>query len=329
MNVPAISVAMSVYNNAAFLDQAVESILGQSLSDFEFLIVDDGSNDGSSAILDGYAARDSRIRIIRQENRGLIASLNRLLSEARAPLIARMDGDDISLPERFERQVAFLDVNPDHGVVGTWSRDINERGQTHAGEFREPPTSHEALVAESDKGPLLAHPSVMMRTNVVREAGGYRAAFRHCEDYDLWLRLSERTKLCSLPERLLLYRHSPAQVSNRHIVAQQVGAAIAFAAHLEREAGRPDPTEGLETLPPIGELDALFGREGVTRAIREKVAKGIVYSRVALRGEGFDLLLDHIRDGGSRDGLWRTAGRLLKLGEPIRALRLATALAAG
>jgi glycosyltransferase involved in cell wall biosynthesis len=112
MNVPAISVAMSVYNNAAFLDQAVESILGQSLSDFEFLIVDDGSNDGSSAILDGYAARDSRIRIIRQENRGLIASLNRLLSEARAPLIARMDGDDISLPERFERQVAFLDVNP-------------------------------------------------------------------------------------------------------------------------------------------------------------------------------------------------------------------------
>jgi hypothetical protein len=169
----------------------------------------------------------------------------------------------------------------------------------------------------------------MMRTNVVREAGGYRAAFRHCEDYDLWLRLSERTKLCSLPERLLLYRHSPAQVSNRHIVAQQVGAAIAFAAHLEREAGRPDPTEGLETLPPIGELDALFGREGVTRAIREKVAKGIVYSRVALRGEGFDLLLDHIRDGGSRDGLWRTAGRLLKLGEPIRALRLATALAAG
>jgi glycosyltransferase involved in cell wall biosynthesis len=328
MSVPAISVAMSVYNNAAFLDQAVESILAQSFGDFEFLIVDDGSNDGSSEILDTYAARDRRIRIIRQENRGLIASLNRLLDEARAPLIARMDGDDISLPLRFERQIAFLEAHPDHGVVGSWSRDIDASGRTRAGEFREPPTSHEALVARADKGPLLAHSSVMMRSEVVRQAGGYRAAFRHCEDYDLWLRLSERTKLCSLPERLLLYRHSLGQVSCAHVFAQQIGAAIAFEAHAERIAGRPDPTAGLERLPPVDRLDALFGREGVARVVREKVAKGIVYSPIALRGEGYDLLLDHVREGGSQEGLWRTVARLLKLGEPARALRLAATLAA-
>jgi glycosyltransferase involved in cell wall biosynthesis len=328
MSVPAISVAMSVYNNVDFVDQAVESILAQSFADFEFLIVDDGSTDGSSDVLDRYAARDRRIRVIRQENRGLIVSLNRLLEEARAPLIARMDGDDVSLPARFKRQVAFLTANPDHGVVGTWSRDIDADGATRAGEFREPPTSHEALVASRDKGPLLAHSSVMMRRAVVREAGGYRAAFRHCEDYDLWLRLSERTKLCSLPERLLLYRHSPTQVSYKHVLAQQLGAAVAFAAHLERAAGRPDPTDGLETLPRVDELDALFGREGVTREVREKVAKGIVYSPIGLRGEGFDLLLEHIREGGAREGLWRTAGRLVKLGAPGRALRLAATLAA-
>lgn len=324
---PRISVAMSVYNNAPFLAEAIESILGQTFGDFEFLIVDDGSRDGSGAIIDAYAARDPRIRAIHQENRGLVASLNRLIDEARAPLIARMDGDDIALPERFERQVAFLDAHPDHGVVGTCTDDIDEAGRiTFNRDFH--PLDHQSLLAALGHGPVLCHPSVMMRRDVVQAAGGYRSAFVHCEDYDLWLRLADRTQLCSLPDRLLHYRRSAGQISSAHALQQQIGAAVAYLAWRERQAGRPDPTAGLTRLPPVGELDALFGREGVAREVRERVAPNLVYSERALRSGGFDLLLQYVREGGNKRGLWRTAGRLVKLGEPARAARLAAVLAA-
>ncbi|HEX8444046.1 MAG TPA: glycosyltransferase [Allosphingosinicella sp.] len=327
MSGPTISVAMSVHNNAPHLAPAIESILAQTFGDFEFLIVNDGATDGSGAIIDAYAARDERIRAIHQENRGLIASLNRLLNEARAPLVARMDGDDIALPARFERQLAFLHAHPNHGVVGTWTLDIDETGGPRAETPRDQPTSHEAVIATLETVNPLCHPSVMMRRDAVLAAGGYHAGYRHCEDYDLWLRMSESTRLCSIPERLMLYRHSASQVSNRHILAQAIGAAIAWLAHVERREGRPDPTENLATLPPIGQLDDLFGRRGIDAAVRAKVAASIVHSPLALRGEGYQLLLDHVRTGGAKAGLWRTAGRLVKFREPARALRLAAALA--
>ncbi len=327
MSAPTISVAMSVYNNAPHLGPAIESICAQSFADFEFLIVNDGSSDGSGAIIDAFAARDRRIRPIHQENRGLIASLNRMLDEARAPLIARMDGDDIALPARFERQLAFLAARPDHGVVGTWARCIDEDGAERAELCRDQPTSHDELLTQLESGPLLCHPSVMMRRDIVRTVGGYRHAYRHAEDYDLWLRLSERTKLASIPERLLLYRHSETQVSSRHVVPQATAVAVAWLAHLERTQGRSDPTERLTALPPIEALDTLFGRPGTARGVRAKVAASICYSPVAMRGDGFDMLLSHVRDGGATDGLWRTAGRLIKFGEPARAFRLAAALA--
>ena len=108
MILPRLSVAMSVYNNAAYLPHAIESILAQTFADFEFMIVDDGSTDESGAIIDRFASVDSRIRPIHQDNAGLIVSLNRMINRAQAPLIARMDGDDIALPERFARQVMPL-----------------------------------------------------------------------------------------------------------------------------------------------------------------------------------------------------------------------------
>ena len=323
---PRLSVAMAVYNNAPFLAEAIESILAQTMSAFEFLIVNDGSTDGSAAIIDRYAEQDARIRAIHQPNCGLVASLNLMIEEARAPLIARMDGADISLPTRFERQLAFLDANPDYGVVGTSTHDLDEKGGLTLNEDFHP-LDHDAFLAALETGPWLCHPSVVMRRDVVRAAGGYRAAFRHCEDYDLWLRLSEVTKLCTIPDRLFHYRRSPDQVSSAHVLEQLTGAAIAYAAHCEREAGRPDPTDGLDRLPPIDRLDALFGHEGVSRDVRTKVAPAIVWCERALRGEGFPLLLAHIREGGDRSGLWRTALRLLKLGEPRRAARLALTLA--
>jgi glycosyltransferase involved in cell wall biosynthesis len=326
MSLPAISVAMSVYNNGPYLAEAIESILEQSFGDFELLVVNDGSTDESRSIIDGFAARDRRVRAIHQENRGLVPSLNRLLEEARGPLVARMDGDDISLPERFEKQIAFLADNPDHGVIGTWATCIDETGALR-GNCGEKPVTHEEMVAGFESGPLLCHPSVIMRRDVVRAVGGYRAAYRHCEDYDLWLRLGSVTRLANLRERLILYRHSESQVSSRHVVEQQVNAAIAFAAYRERAEGRPDPTDGLDSLPPLDSIDAVFGRAGLSREIRAKVAPNILYSPVALKSDGYDLILNYIRDGGERDGLWRTAARLMTIGEPVRALRMATALA--
>lgn len=318
---------MSVFNNAPYLGLAIESILAQTVGDFEFLIVDDGSTDGSGAIIDAFAARDGRIRAIHQENRGLVASLNRLVNESRCELIARMDGDDIALPDRFEWQLAFLAANPDHGVVGTWTADIDKTGKPYPLTGEDQPTDYATFLAWLETGPLLCHPSVIMRRDLVQAVGGYHPAYKHCEDYDLWLRLAERTRICSIPERLLLYRHTSSQVSSKHVVVQQVGAAVAVEAHRRRVAGLPDPTEHLTDLPPLDDLDALFGQPGLGREIRAKVAPGILYSPTALRGEGYDMVMTHVREGGDRSGLWRAAARLLKLGEPARALRLAAALA--
>jgi len=327
MTVPRITVAMSVHDNEATVAAAIESILAQSFADFEFLIVDDGSRDGSGAIIDRFATADRRVRAIHQSNAGLIASLNRLVAEARGDLIARMDGDDIALPERFARQVAFLDAHPDHGVVGTNTHEIDEADRiTECTDFH--PLTHDGVLAALEQGSPMAHSSVMMRADVVRAAGGYRAAYRHCEDYDLWLRLSTQTRLANLPDRLLLYRRSTSQVSVRHVVEQQTGAEIARIAHRERLARRPDPTDGLERLPSLDGLDALFGRAGVADEVRGTLARTIVYSREALRSGGVDLLIAHVAAGGARSGLWRTVGRLLAFGEIKDAVRLAAGLLA-
>jgi hypothetical protein len=328
MTNPAITVAMSVYDGERFLAAAIESVLAQTFGDFEFLILDDGSRDGTAAIVQDYAARDPRIRPILRENRGLVASLNQLLAEARAPLIARMDADDICQPERFARQIAFLAGNPDYGVVGSWSEDIDENDGPYQVSGPEHPDSHEGFLAAIEQGlPLLCHPAVMYRRDLVRSVGGYHAAFRHCEDFDLWLRLASVTRLCSLPERLIRYRHYAGQVSSRHATEQQIGAAVAKLAYDERKAGRPDPTAELAAIPPLEQLDDLFGREGVASVVRAKVAPGLLYSRAGLGDHGFDLVIDYLREGGPREGMWRTVARLMRFGEPVRAARLAATLA--
>jgi hypothetical protein len=241
-----------------------------------------------------------------------------------------MDADDLCLPERFARQLAFFEANPDHGVLGTRTSDIDEHGNAFPLESDEHPLTHEGFLDNVEHGGhLLAHPAVMYRRQVVLDVGGYHQAFRHCEDYDLWLRLAHRTRIANLPERLLRYRHYAEQVSNRHAIEQQIGVAVSFMAYRERQAGRPDPTETLLALPPIDELDGLFGQTGIASEVRGRVARSLIYSRTAMREGAFDMLLQHVGEGGRGADLWRAVVRMLRYGEPRRALRLAAALAGG
>ncbi len=175
----------------------------------------------------------------------MIASLNRLIGEAQAPLIARMDGDDIAMPERFERQLAFLDAHPDYGVVGTSTHDIDEQGRLSPNsDFH--PLDHASFVAVQEDGPLLCHPSVMMRRDLVREAGGYRAAFAHCEDYDLWLRPRR-------PHQIVQPARSPAALSplghaGQHrlcaAAADRRGGRLSRLARARRRPGRSNGGPG-------------------------------------------------------------------------------------
>jgi Glycosyl transferase family 2 len=322
---PAISVIMSVYNGAQYLFAAVQSILDQDFTDFEFIILNDGSTDNSIAILNDFAARDPRIRLIDRANKGLVASLNELIAAARAPYLARMDADDVAMQRRLGLQYVFMEQHPEVGVLGTNTNELNNDGRVFACYDYYP--DEPAGIAEMLKHrPALCHPSVMMRTETVRAIGGYRQAFIHAEDYDLWLRLSRQTQIRNLPERLLLYRRSDNQVSQLHAVQQSLSAKWARLAHEHVLAGNPDPLEGCSVLPPIEELDGLFDTVGLAAKTKKWLVEQSLYTDNALHGSGFSELLDQARSKTGFNGSWRTVLRLLKSGEPKRATVLGRSL---
>ncbi|MCA9229582.1 MAG: glycosyltransferase [Planctomycetales bacterium] len=205
MPLPDVDVVMPVYNAETYVCESVQSILRQSFESFRLICVDDGCTDGSSEILDRLAAEDRRIEVLRQENAGLVGALNAGLSKCTAPLIARMDADDIAMPDRFQRQVEFLQADPKVFAVGTAILEMDTDSEPLA--IVQNPLEHEQIDAglmQMRSG--LAHPSVMMRRRAVQSLGGYRAEFEWVEDYDLWLRMSEHGRLANLPEVLLCYR---------------------------------------------------------------------------------------------------------------------------
>lgn len=323
---PAITVAMSVYNGAAHLVPAIESVLAQTFADFEFLLLDDGSTDTTRAIAESFAARDPRIRVISRPNRGLVFSLNQLFAEARAPIVARFDADDICHPERLARQHAFLMAHADHGLVGADTRYIDAAGQPAANAPISRPRDHEGIVRNLEDGPNLCHSVVMVRRDLVLAAGGYRSAYTHAEDQDLWLRLSRTTRLHNLPECLLDYRITPGQVSSRHVITQARHAAIAWLAHRAVIEHGTDPTAGLAVLPDTSALDPLLG-PGSAAYVRRRVVARALYAPDALANEGWDALLGHIADAGPSSELWRVAARMLRAGRPLQAARAALQLA--
>jgi len=223
---PCISVLMPVYNGERFLREAIESILNQTFTDFEFIIVDDGSTDNTWQILQGYAASEPRIVLVRNEtNLGLARSRNRILGRARGEYIAVMDADDVSLPERLSTQVAFLDESPEVGVVGCAIHVIDADGSSIR--IVHYPTMHSLLLWALCFHTPFAQPSVVMRRAAVERVGGYDTSFPPAEDRDLWQRLSSVTHLANLPEVYLLYRQHPDQVSRRSADIQTRNSAKA------------------------------------------------------------------------------------------------------
>src|SRR4051794_19711102 len=200
---------MPVRDGQRFLEEALESILSQTLRELELIVVDDGSTDATPHILADIARRDGRVRVFVAEGAGVVAALNQGCALSTAPYVARLDADDIALPERLQQQVGLLDARPDVGLVGGTYFAIDEAGRRHA--TIEPPTDDATLRARLRRYNVFAHPATTFRRVAFEQAGRYRLA--EAEDYDLWLRISERWQLASVQLPVLQYRHHEEQTS--------------------------------------------------------------------------------------------------------------------
>jgi hypothetical protein len=236
---PAVSVLMAVYNGERFLHAAIESVLVQTLAEIELVVVDDGSTDSTPQILEGYAADDPRVVVHRQANLGRAAALNRGSALTRAPLIARLDADDVAEPDRLERQREFLAENDAVAVVGGAVTFVDASDRCFAD--HQYPLSDTEIRRALDHATPFVHSAVTLRKEAFAAAGGYRPVFGDADDVDLWLRLADKHQLANLPQTVVRYRLHPDQASVRGLELQTLCAVAARAAARARRAGQPDP----------------------------------------------------------------------------------------
>ena len=217
---PAVSVLMPVYNGERYLSEAIESVLGQTFVEFELVIVDDGSRDASVEIAEAWARRDQRIRLVLQDHLGLVPALNRGLAEVRGTWVARMDADDICVPDRLAAQMGYLARHHDVTLLGTYARHIGEDGRV-LGMYRLGPSSREEWKRIIAQGRLIQmiHASIMMNRDAVVREGGYDQRFRYVEDVELYNRMAIKGHLSiAMPEPKLLVRiHADSVVMRSHM----------------------------------------------------------------------------------------------------------------
>ncbi|NKB64465.1 MAG: glycosyltransferase [Gammaproteobacteria bacterium] len=238
---PKVSVLLCVYNGGEYLGESVSSILGQSFQDFELVLVDDGSTDNAVAGIE--ALNDPRIRIIRKKNSGLTPSLNFGISHCRGEYIARQDADDLSHSERLKTQVAFMEANPETGVVGSSVELIDDDGDV-IGELSFD-SSHEALLTSLMKKNQFVHGALMFRAGILDVIKGYREAFVYAQDYDFTLRCQETTRLANLSGKYYSLRFGSQRISIAHAGDQRAFANMARAfARQRREVGMDDLDTG-------------------------------------------------------------------------------------
>jgi len=252
---PAVSVLMPVYDAEAYLAEALESILAQTFGDFELIAVDDGSRDGSLAILESTAARDPRLHVIARPHAGIVSARNAALGVAQGQWLAVMDADDVAHPERLARQVAYLRSHPEISALGAEVEIIDPEGWPIR--RLNVPLEHAAIDAAlmRGRGDALVHPVATFRRKALLAAGGYREGYDSVEDLDVYLRLAEHGRLANLPETLLRYRHHLRKTCNT-----RAGEHRRLANEVLRDARRRrglDLASGCELPAPASDTPAI------------------------------------------------------------------------
>jgi len=256
---PRVSIVMPIYNGQRYLAQAIDSMLTQTFAVFELVVVNDGSTDRTEDIVSAIAASDKRVRLISQQNTGIVGALNRGLDEARGELIARMDADDVALPQRLESQIAYLDAHPDCVAVGSRCTLIDAYDVAYGSD--EQPLDHESIDARhmGGKGGGIMHPTALIRADAIKQIGGYRQQTCWAEDLDLFLRLAEIGQLANLPDHLLRYRVHAQSVSRskRQKQLDAIATAVLDARSRRGVVSDEDPAAGaIHENAPAG--DQLF-----------------------------------------------------------------------
>jgi glycosyltransferase involved in cell wall biosynthesis len=253
----AISVLMAVRNGAAFLDDALASLAQQDFQDFEIVLIDNGSRDATPRIIAEWAKREPRLRPFRLERPGLARSLRYAASLARAPMLARLDSDDIAMPSRLSTQYAFMQQNPSVGLLGSSVEIVNVDGRK-IGERHVSVTDAELRRVLSSGNPFV-HSSMMMRCEVYERAGGYREGMRVSEDFDLWCRMAESTQMASIDVPLVRYRLHGGAMTFRQSTRLALTDACIIAAQRARRAGLPEPFD--KGMPRLRAALALLGMQ--------------------------------------------------------------------
>lgn len=206
---PEISVVMSVYNGGAYLAEAIESILGQTFADFEFIIVNDGSSDNTGDILKEYSLKDSRIKIISHENQGLTRSLNNAVDLARGRFIARQDADDVSYPDRLEKQIHRMKADSGLLLLGACSDDVHNDGLKTRWGFHDDSKIRSVVFVKTP----FPHSTAMMRADACKSLGGYDESFRTAQDMEFWMRFAKAGRIAMLDDALILRRVEKNSIS--------------------------------------------------------------------------------------------------------------------
>ncbi|WP_281796914.1 glycosyltransferase family 2 protein [Desulforhabdus amnigena] len=243
---PEITVLMSCYNAGRWLHEAIDSVLQQTFKNFEFIILDDGSEDETWNIIQSYCSRDKRIVAIRKENTGLADSLNVGIAHAKGTWIARLDADDLCEPTRLEEQIAFIRKNPEIVLLGTGFLEINDSGSVL--KRHSYPAKHDQLLHRLKRSmAFFPHSSAFYRTDLVQRVHGYNPRIKRSEDTDLWLRLSEKGKLGCFKKPLVRIRKHSEQISLDQAGKRQLcDSTAARVCYFLRSSGIPDPSASNE-----------------------------------------------------------------------------------
>jgi hypothetical protein len=276
-DVPAVSVLMPVRDAALYLDEAIGSLIGQSLRDFEIVAVDNGSTDATPSILARWAEQEPRLRVVSLGRARLPECLNHAASIARAPFLARLDGDDVAAPERLRAQLAAFAERPALGLVGSAATLIDAAGRW-LGEMH-PPLTDEEIRKRQEASSAFVTSSTMVRTELFWRVGAYRQGLNISDDFDLWVRTAEQCEVANLAELLVSYRVHSSSTTSRQAVRMAMAALCVTGAAEARRRGVPEPfTRGVPNLrlalPLLG-----ISRSQARRTVRVRSAANLVLRR--------------------------------------------------